>query len=96
VSIDILDEDSLALAMRRLARDEALRAELGGRARAWWKRTHTLEQMAGDYRRVIPEALASPAPDLGRLPAHLRDDGTDLVRRIVRRVDGREDILPLD
>jgi glycosyltransferase involved in cell wall biosynthesis len=97
VSIDILDEDhSLALAMRRLARDGRLRAQLGLRARAWWERTHTLQHMAGDYRRVIAQALEAPRPDLSALPAHLRADGTRLARAIIEAVGAREDVLPWD
>jgi len=97
VSVDILDEDhSLALAMRRLARDDGLRAELGRRARAWWERAHTIEHMAGDYRRVIARALEVPPPDLGTLPAHLRSDGTELARALVGAVGASVDVLERD
>jgi glycosyltransferase involved in cell wall biosynthesis len=57
VAIDILDEDhSLRLAMRRLAQDADLRAQLGRAAREYWQREHTIEAMADDYDRVMREA----------------------------------------
>jgi glycosyltransferase involved in cell wall biosynthesis len=75
VAIDILDEDhSLRLAMRRLASDPALRAELGGAARAWWAREHSIERMAEDYERVLRDAASRPTPT-AELPAHMRDPG---------------------
>ena len=62
VAIDILDEDhSLAIAMRRLALDAALRAELGRAARRHWAAGHTVEHMAADYERAIAAAAAAPA-----------------------------------
>jgi glycosyltransferase involved in cell wall biosynthesis len=82
VSIDILDEDhSLKLALRRLARDEALRTDLGRRAREYWARHHTLELMADSYRRAIAATLARPAPNVN-LPPHLTVDGTELAKKI--------------
>ena len=75
VAIDILDEDhSLRLAMRRLASDAALRAELAAAGRAYWQREHSLERMVDDYRRLLPLAAASPRPS-PELPAHLVTDG---------------------
>jgi len=83
VAIDILDEDhSLRLAMRRLAEDAALRAELGGAAREWWQREHSVEVMVGDYERAIAAAMARPAPDAA-LPPHMRDDGDGRLRELV-------------
>jgi hypothetical protein len=38
--------------------------------------------MADDYRRVIQEAAARPAPVPDSLPAHFTDDYSALVRRI--------------
>ncbi len=84
VAIDILDEQhSLGLAMRRLAVDRRLRTTLGERARQYWATHHTPRRMADDYIGAIDEALACPVPDLGRLPAHLRADGTEEVVRVV-------------
>jgi glycosyltransferase involved in cell wall biosynthesis len=77
ISIDLLDEDhSLRLAMRRLASDGALRAELGRAAQDWWARQHSLDAMVGDYERVMREAAARPGgPPEVELPAHLRNAG---------------------
>jgi glycosyltransferase involved in cell wall biosynthesis len=75
VAIDILDEDhSLRLAMRRLAADAALRAQLGRAAREWWAREHSVEAMVDDYERVMRDAAARPDPPVD-LPAHLRHAG---------------------
>ena len=77
VSLDILDEDhSLRLAMRRLAQDDALRAQLGRQARTYWQRHHTLDHMLGDYESLIGRALEAPPP-VGKLPAHLRPEGIE-------------------
>lgn len=77
VAIDILDEaHSLKLAMRRLAGDAALRDRLSRAAFAYWQTHHTIEGMAGDYRRVILQAIEAPAPGAS-LPPHLRSDGTE-------------------
>jgi glycosyltransferase involved in cell wall biosynthesis len=82
VAIDILDEDhSLLLAMSRLARDGALRAQLGRAAREWWRRTHSVEAMVEDYVQVIGEAAALPPPVV-ELPEHLRADGTRRLRAL--------------
>jgi glycosyltransferase involved in cell wall biosynthesis len=81
IAIDIVDEDhSLALAMRRLATDAALRASLGRGARRYWEAEHTVARMIEDYRRVIDRAAALPAPVVD-LPAHLRPEPIDHVRR---------------
>ena len=75
VGIDILDEDhSLLLAMRRLARDAALRTTLGEAGRRHWEAHHTPELMAADYRHAIELARTLPVPTV-ELPAHLLDDG---------------------
>ena len=83
VAIDILDEDhSLRLAMRRLAEDAALRAELGAAAREWWQREHAVEVMVGDYERAIAAAMARPDPD-ATLPPHMRNGGDGRLRTIL-------------
>jgi glycosyltransferase involved in cell wall biosynthesis len=82
VAIDILDEDhSLVLAMSRLAGDAALRAQLGRAARGWWRRTHAVDAMVGDYVELIGEAAALPPPVV-ELPEHLRADGTRTLRAL--------------
>jgi hypothetical protein len=83
VAVDILDEDhSLALAMRRLALDAGLRAELGAAARRHWAAHHTIGHMAEDYARAIAAAAASPPQPARPLPAHATADGTALARRL--------------
>ncbi len=85
VAIDVLDEDhSLRLAMRRLAADPVLRDTLGAAARAYWARQHSQEGMFEDYRRILPLAAATPAPD-ARLPAHLRCDDSGVMESILDR-----------
>lgn len=78
VGIDILDEDhSLALAMRRLARDTELRDSLGRAARRLWASNHTLSVMAEDYARAIARAVARPAPDPGPVITPAPGTGTE-------------------
>ena len=86
IAIDLLDEDaSLLLAMRRLAADPALRANLGRAGRDHWARWHTLDLMEEDYQRVIRDAAARPAPSPSDMPAHLADNHSEHARRIVLR-----------
>lgn len=83
VAIDILDEDhSLRLAMRRLAVDAALRAQIGSAGRGYWVREHSIEGMADDYERLIARAAVTPDPP-PRGPAHLRADGADRLRGLL-------------
>jgi glycosyltransferase involved in cell wall biosynthesis len=99
VAIDILDEDhSLAIAMRRLALDAGLRAELGAAARRHWAAGHTVEHMAADYERAIEAAAAAPAvvpSDRAArpLPPHATRDGTALARRLAAEVGVAVDFL---
>ena len=94
VAIDILDEDhSLALAMRRLALDAGLRAELGAAARRHWAATHTVAHMADDYERAIQAAAASPARPARPLPAHVTADGSARARRLAAEVGVAVDFL---
>ena len=83
IGIDILDEDhSLLLAMRRLARDSALRIALGGAGRRYWEANHTPEVMAGDYRQAIELARTRSVPSV-ELPAHLLDDGRSALNALL-------------
>jgi hypothetical protein len=98
VSIDPRDEEhSLVLALRRLATDTTLRAELGSAARAWWANHATLDHAVASWRAVLEDALvlhSSPRP--ADWPPHLEADGTRLARRIL--ADGGLDfdaILPV-
>jgi len=93
VAIDILDEDhSLAIAMRRLALDATLRAELGAAARRHWAAQHTVAHMAADYERAIAAAIATPPPSRP-LPAHVTADHTGLARRLAAEVGVAVDFL---
>jgi glycosyltransferase involved in cell wall biosynthesis len=83
VSVDLLDEgEGLLAAMSRLAGDEALRSDLARAGHTYWSHEHSLELMAEDYRRVMAEAVARPAPFVDDLPPHFTDDYTSLARRI--------------
>ena len=95
ISIDILDEDgSLALTMRRLARDPGLRRRLGERSRAYWAERHTLATMAEDYERALAAAVEAPSPSLGlSLPKHFREDGRGHVRALLQPFGVRPDFL---
>jgi glycosyltransferase involved in cell wall biosynthesis len=84
VAVDLLDEDhSLRLAMRRLAADAELRAQLGRAASAWWGREHSLEAMVDDYERVMGDAAGRPDPEVD-LPAHIRDAGDRKLRALLK------------
>jgi glycosyltransferase involved in cell wall biosynthesis len=83
VSVDPLDEPvALPVALRALVASPPLRRDLGARALARWQSEHRLELAAADYERVIAHAMASPVP-APALPAHLLDDGTGTVRRLL-------------
>jgi glycosyltransferase involved in cell wall biosynthesis len=82
IAIDVLDEDhSLRIAMRRLARDAELRAQLGATARAWWQREHSVDVMVDDYVRVLHATAARPLPPAD-LPPHMTTDGTRRLREL--------------
>jgi len=92
--IDLLEEEEcLRTAMRRLATDARLRESLARAGHAYWEREHTLEAMAADYRRVIKEAAARPAPEVADLPAHFTNDHTGLARGIARQFGVDVDVL---
>ena len=87
IAIDILDEDhSLRLAMKRLALDSELRAELGRNGQAYWQREHSLDAMVADYERVFDTVRRQPEPD-GRAPAgrpaHLHWTGEEKLRDLL-------------
>jgi glycosyltransferase involved in cell wall biosynthesis len=83
VAIDLRDEDhSLRVAMRRLATDAALRAQLGRAGQQWWARAHSVEGMADDYERVMKDAAARPDPQV-TLPAHMRNAANTTLRALL-------------
>jgi glycosyltransferase involved in cell wall biosynthesis len=86
VSIDILDENhSLQLAMSRLAADPALRAKLGRGAQALWQHRFTFDRLERDFELAITRALNVSPSEVRQaaLPAHLRADGTGLLRSLL-------------
>lgn len=85
ISIDPRDEEhSLMLALRRLLADEALRAQLGAAAQAWWRAHATVRQAADLWNQVLDEAVSlTPPPRPADWPAHLTADGTELARQIL-------------
>jgi glycosyltransferase involved in cell wall biosynthesis len=83
IAIDLLnEEESLRLAMHRLATDEQLRNTLGRAGHLYWKANHTLDQMVDDYRRLFELAVDRPAPAPADLPAHFTADHSSLARDI--------------
>ena len=83
ISVDLLDEDNaIQAAMTMLSADGPLRSQLAGAGHAYWLREHRLELMADDYRRVMQDAAARPAPRANGLPSHFTDDYSTLVRRM--------------
>jgi glycosyltransferase involved in cell wall biosynthesis len=74
VAVDVLDEEhSLALAMRRLAADPALRRQIGDAGRRHWEAEHTVSRMVDDYERLLPLAIAAPVPARPAAGATLSD-----------------------
>jgi glycosyltransferase involved in cell wall biosynthesis len=91
IAVDLLDEEEgLSAAMARLAIDTRLRDDLGLAAHAHWAREHTLESMAADYRRLLRDAAAQPAPQVSGLPDHFTDDYSALVRGIADEMSVHE------
>jgi hypothetical protein len=84
VAVDLRDRAScLALAMKRLGTDPALRAAIGIEARRWWEREHTVDRMAADYERAIARAVREPEPTISGWPAHLRPDPASHTRALL-------------
>ena len=78
------DLHMLRLALRHLAGDAALRARLGAAARRYWEAQATLGLMTQDYEAALAQAAALPDPERpAGWPAHLSDDGTATLRKIV-------------
>ena len=92
VTIDILDEDhSLALALRRLIADDALRAVLGEAGHQLWRDRFTVNRMAAGYRDVMEATSRAPSSPDRRVgwPDHLSSTGTEQLRAIVDEVGAR-------
>jgi glycosyltransferase involved in cell wall biosynthesis len=94
VAIDLLDEDrSLTLAMRRLASDPALAANLATAGHEHWAAHHTLETMVSDYLGVMDRTAARPAPRAADLPAHFTKGYADLASHIAHQFGVDVDVL---
>jgi hypothetical protein len=85
ISVDPRDEEhSLVLALRRLASDATLRAELGAAARAWWATHATIDRAVASWLPVLSDAASLPDPVRpDGWPAHLDADGSRLTRQIL-------------
>ncbi|HKE84944.1 MAG TPA: hypothetical protein VKB50_14380 [Vicinamibacterales bacterium] len=85
VAIDPRDEEhSLALALRRLATDSSLAANLGRAAQAWWREHATLSQAVTAWQAALKEAASLAPPRRGEdWPPHLTADGTARARAIL-------------
>jgi hypothetical protein len=96
VSIDPRDEEhSLALAMRRLAADTALRIRLGEAGRAWWRAHATVARAAETWRSIVREAATLNRPTRpSNWPAHLDADATCRTREILEGFGVRVDPYP--
>jgi hypothetical protein len=94
VAIDLLnEEESLQVAMRRLASDRTARETLARSGYDFWVAEHTLERMTSDYLRVMPLAASRPAPRMVDLPVHFTHDDAELARRTARSYGVVVDIL---
>lgn len=82
IAIDPRDEEhSLAIALRRLAADGALRDRLRDAAHRWWQQHATIQHAVTAWRRILDEAASiAPPPSPSGFPAHLTADGTARAR----------------
>jgi len=85
IAIDPRDEEhSLALALRRLALDPSLAADLGRAAQAWWGEHATLSHAVTAWRTALQEAASLAPPGHSEdWPPHLTADGTARARAIL-------------
>jgi hypothetical protein len=95
IAIDPRDEShSLALALRRLAADPALRAELGRSAHEWWQRHATVAHVVDAWTAILEEAAAIATPQHpSNWPAHLTADGTARARELLAPFEASVDFL---
>jgi glycosyltransferase involved in cell wall biosynthesis len=92
--IDLLDEArQLAHAMHRLATDTPLREAMAREGLDYFSAHHTIEMMADDYRRLLPEAAARKAPVVADLPAHFTRDYGEEARAVAREFGVAVDVL---
>jgi hypothetical protein len=94
LSVDLLEEDrSLAVAMRRLQSDPALKHQIASAGQLHWAANHTLAAMAADYQRAIQRAAGLGLPPAENLPSHFTDAYETPARRIIGRFGVDVDVL---
>jgi glycosyltransferase involved in cell wall biosynthesis len=92
--VDVLTERSSLLdTMRRLIADPVWRRDLGQAGHEYWRANHTLEIMAADYSRLIPEAASRPAPGRADLPGHFLEDYSTPAKETIRHFGVQVDVL---
>jgi len=90
ISIDPRDEEhSLALALRRLADDAALREALASAGHAWWQSHATTAHAVAGWRAALDQAVATPVPPV----ASWLPDGTQRAREILGSLGVKVDFL---
>jgi hypothetical protein len=70
-----------------------LRDALARAGHRFWTAHHTLDAMAGDYRRLLPLAASRPAPTPADLPRHFGEDYSATAQEIASRFGLNLDIL---
>ena len=95
ISIDPRDEEhSLMLAMKRLASDAGLRAQLGAEAARWTAQCANVTAAAATWEVVLKEAASRrPGADTGQLPLHFTADGTARARALLDEIGVSVDFL---
>lgn len=85
VSVDPRDEEhSLAVAIRRLSADAALRGQLGAAAYDWWRTHATVRHAADAWDRLLTEAASLAPPERpANWPPHLTADGSQRAREML-------------
>lgn len=85
ITVDLRDEEhSLALAIRRVSTDAALRSQLGEAARAWSRAHESVEAAVNAWRQLLHDAARlDPPPRPPDWPPHLAADGTERARAML-------------
>ncbi|MBI2188291.1 MAG: hypothetical protein HYU37_14410 [Acidobacteria bacterium] len=95
VTVDLRDEEhSLALAIRRLSADAALRSQLGEAARAWSDAHESVAVAVEAWQRLLAEAARlDPPPRPADWPSHLSPDGTERARAMLAEFGVQVDLF---
>ena len=82
------------LTMRRLAKDDGMRAMLAAAARQWWQEHIALEHAIRAWEMLLDEARELPAPERPPdWPRHLTVDGTEAARETLQEFGVTVDLL---